>query len=252
MTPAIVCDCVSKSYTQARPLGIKEMLVGRHRRTGRFVRTWAMRDVTFEVPESGSFGIVGSNGSGKTTLLSVLLGVLHPEQGRVEVRGRVASLLELGAGFHPELTGRQNLFLYGAILGMRLHEIRARIDGIVEFSGLGDAVELPLRTYSSGMIMRLGFATIAHAGADLLLVDEVLAVGDVEFQERCHGFLRGFRQQGGTLVMVSHDLTAVASMCDHGLCLDQGQVHAMGAMPSVVRAYRDLAQTRLDVGRDVT
>jgi lipopolysaccharide transport system ATP-binding protein len=240
----VACERLSKAYSRATAIGVKEWLVGRHRRAGRFARTWALKEVSFEVPRGASFGIVGANGSGKTTLLSVLLGVLVPDEGRVEVRGRVASLLELGAGFHPELTGYQNAALYASILGLRLREIRARLDAIADFSGLGEALELPLRTYSSGMITRLGISTIAHVDADLLLIDEVLAAGDLEFQEKCLAYLRTFRDRGGTLVIVSHDLVSVTAMCERGLCLDYGRVRVAGSMADVAAAYREFIHHR--------
>jgi lipopolysaccharide transport system ATP-binding protein len=241
VTAAVSCRGVSKSYAPRASLNVKEWFVGKHRAAGRFTRQWALRDVSFDVTRGEGFGIIGRNGSGKSTLLGVLLGVLHPETGRVDMQGRVASLLELGAGFHPELTGRQNLFLHGAILGMRIREVRRRFDEILAFSELGPAIDQPLRTYSSGMVARLGFSAIAHADADILLVDEVLGVGDLEFQEKCRDYLRAFKQRGGTLVVVSHDLGSVEAMCERGLHLDEGRVRIAGLIPDVVRAYTESA-----------
>jgi ABC-type polysaccharide/polyol phosphate transport system ATPase subunit len=237
-TPAVRCSRVGKSYVPTSALGVKEWFVGRRWESDRFSRRWALSEVSFDVTPGDGFAIVGANGSGKSTLLGVLLGVLRPDRGSVETRGRVASLLELGAGFHPELTGRQNLYLHGAILGMRLREVRERFDAIVAFSELGRAIDAPLRTYSSGMIARLGFSAIAHAAADILLIDEVLAVGDLEFQEKCRGFLAAFRAGGGTLILVSHDLAAVEAMCEHGIWLDQGTVRAEGPIGQVIEVYR--------------
>jgi lipopolysaccharide transport system ATP-binding protein len=234
---AIRCEGVSKSYSRTPVLGVKELLVGRHRRVGRFTRKQVLHDVSFKVARSRAFGIVGQNGSGKSTLLGLLLGVLRPDSGRIVVAGRVASLLALGSGFHPELTGRQNIFLYGSILGMSLREIRERFDEIVEFSELGDAVDDPLRTYSSGMTARLGFSTVAHTSADILLIDEVLAVGDLQFQQKCHVKLTQFTREGGTLVIVSHDVNAVEHLCDQALWLHEGSVLASGNPRHVVASY---------------
>jgi homopolymeric O-antigen transport system ATP-binding protein len=235
---ALRCHGVRKSYARTPSLGVKEWFVGARRDSGRFSRKWALNDVSFDVTTGEGFGIIGPNGSGKSTLLGVLLGVLNPEAGHVETRGRVASLLELGAGFHPELTGRQNLYLHGAILGMRIREIRRQFDDVVAFSELGPAIEQPLRTYSSGMIARLGFSAIAHAEADVLLVDEVLAVGDLEFQDKCRRYLQAFKARQGTLIFVSHDLSAVRAICERGIWLDQGQIRATGTIHDVVGAYQ--------------
>src|SRR5262249_47759069 len=160
-------------------------LVGKRPRAGRFTRRWALDNVSVAVHRAEALGIIGDNGSGKSTLLGVMLGALRPDAGRVEVHGRVASMLALGAGFHPDLTGRQNVMLYGSILGMRAREIRRQMHRILDFSELIDVIDDPLRTYSSGMVARLGFSTIINSPADILLVDEILAVGDFQFQARC-------------------------------------------------------------------
>ena len=234
MTAVVSCEHLSKSYARHMPRGVKELIVGATPRSpGRFTRDWALRDVSFSVEAGQGFGILGPNGSGKSTLLSVLLGVLRPDAGRVVMRGRIASLLELGSGFHPELTGRQNIFLHGTVLGMRLREIREQFDAIVEFSELGPAIDQSLRTYSSGMVTRLGFAVIIHTAADILLIDEVLAVGDAEFRGKCRQFLHGFKERGGTIVVVSHDPESIQSICEHGLCLDEGRVRLAGTFEDV-------------------
>jgi lipopolysaccharide transport system ATP-binding protein len=237
-----------KSYLGGARLGIKELLIARRSTLpDRFARQWALQDVSFSVSRGQSFGIVGHNGTGKSTLLSLLLGTLTPDKGRAQVSGRVASLLELGAGFHPELSGRENIFLYGVILGMTRREIRSVFQQVTEFSELGDAIEAPLRTYSSGMITRLGFSTIIHAPADVLLIDEVLAVGDARFQEKCRTYLKNFRRHNGTLVIVSHDMPALAEMCDEGVCLNIGKVVHQGNMMDVISYYEGLVhQTPLD------
>lgn len=240
MSTMISCSGLWKCYGKSAR-GIKDLLVGRHRTVeSKYAREWALKDVSFEVQRGSAFGIVGHNGTGKSTLLSLLLGTIRPEMGTVSVDGRVAALLELGAGFHPELTGRENIFLYGSILGMTLAEIRSSFDAIVEFSELETAIDNPIRTYSSGMMARLGFSTIIHAPADILLVDEVLAVGDSRFNEKCRAFLHGFRARQGALVIVSHDLDTLASMCDTGMCLNLGEIVSRGAMGDVLDDYRML------------
>lgn len=238
MTPAVTCQGLWKSYHTRRAVGLKSLLVGTTEpHDTRFARQWALSDVSFSVARGQAFAVVGSNGSGKTTLLSILLGTLQADRGRVEAGGRIAPLLELGAGFHGELTGRENLFLYGSILGMRLSEIRERADAMVEFSELEDAIELPLRTYSAGMIARLGFSIIINSSADILLIDEVLAVGDTRFQEKCHQRLREFTRRGGALIIVSHNLSELAAVCVEGVCLDLGHVVEAGPIDRVIAGY---------------
>lgn len=220
-------------------IGIKEFLVGRKIKSpSRFTRQWALQDVGFTVKRGQAFGIIGNNGTGKSTTLSLILGTILPDKGSIRVFGRVASLLELGAGFHPELTGRENIYLYGSILGMTIREIRERLAKILDFSELGDAVDNPLRTYSSGMVTRLGFATIIHAPADILLIDEVLAVGDASFQKKCKTFLRQFKSRNGSLIIVSHDMQELREVCDEGICLNQGVVSSKGNIEAVIDDYR--------------
>ncbi len=240
MTPALECREVWKSYSSRR-VGLKTLLLRpQAARTSRYARRWALQGVSFTVGRGQGFGVLGANGMGKTTLLSVLLGIVQPDRGTVSIDGRVASLIELGAGFHPELSGRDNLFLYGSILGMRRREVEERYGTIVEFSELGDAVEEPLRTYSAGMITRLGFSLIAHAPADVFLIDEVLSVGDVRFQEKCRRHLQDFRKRNGTLVIVSHDMEALAEVCDEGIRLDMGEVTDAGPVREVIERYQRL------------
>jgi ABC-type polysaccharide/polyol phosphate transport system ATPase subunit len=236
--PVVTCENVWKSYHMRRPLGVKALMVGRKtQEETRFSREWALHDVSFAIRKGQAFGVVGHNGSGKTTLLSVLLGTVGVDRGRVDVQGRVASLLELGAGFHTDLTGRENAILLGSILGMRLEEIRRRFDAIAEFSELGDAMDNPLRTYSAGMMVRLGFSVIIHSPADVFLIDEVLAVGDRRFQEKCRDYLREFKRRNGTLVIVSHNLKELEGICDEGICLDMGRVADSGGMSGVISRY---------------
>jgi len=240
MTHAVLCEDLWKTYQRHRPLGVKSLLLGADPpRDTRFAREWALSELGFQVPRGRSFGVIGPNGSGKTTLLSILLGTVKEDRGRVSLSGRVASLLELGAGFHGDLTGRENVFLYGSILGMRLAEIRRRFENIAEFSELERAIEQPLRTYSAGMIARLGFSIIIHSAADILLIDEVLAVGDASFQAKCHRALREFRARSGTLVIVSHNMKEVTEVCDEGICLDLGRVVDAGPMGGVAARYQE-------------
>ena len=240
MTPAVMCEGLWKTYQRHRPVGVKTLLLGADPPADtRFAREWALAEVGFAVPPGRSFGVIGANGSGKTTLLSILLGTVQEDRGRVALGGKVASLIELGAGFHGDLTGRENAVLYGSILGMRLAEIRDQYERIAEFSELEGAIEHPLRTYSAGMIARLGFSTIIHSRADILLIDEVLAVGDAGFQTRCHRALAEFRARGGTLVIVSHSMKEVTEVCDEGICLDLGRVVDAGPMPGVAARYQE-------------
>jgi ABC-type polysaccharide/polyol phosphate transport system ATPase subunit len=245
MTRAVTVEHLWKSYHERPQLGIKEILMGRKPPShGRFARAWALQDVSFEVAAGKAFGILGHNGTGKSTLLGVLLGTIAPDRGTVQVHARVASLLELGAGFHPELSGRENIFLYGSILGMMLAEIRQRFDQIIEFSELGNAIENPIRTYSNGMITRLGFSIIIHTPARMLLIDEILGVGDSRFQQKCMKRLMQFKHDGGTLIIVSHDMKTLSYVCDEGMCLNEGRVAKIGAIDPVIRHYGEITATQ--------
>ncbi|HEY2542904.1 MAG TPA: ABC transporter ATP-binding protein [Gaiellaceae bacterium] len=217
---------------------LKDLLVARGRTRGTDV--WALRDVSFDVAPGSAIGLVGRNGSGKTTLLRLLSGIVKPSAGRVAVGGRIGSLLELGAGFHPDLTGRENVYLNGSIHGLKRAAIREKLDEIVAFAGLEDFVDLPVRTYSSGMYMRLGFAIASHIEADVLLLDEVFAVGDEAFQRKCFGKIFEFKQRGGTIVFVSHDASAVERLCDRAVLLSEGCVAFDGPTHEAVVAYRRL------------
>jgi lipopolysaccharide transport system ATP-binding protein len=242
VTDAVIVDGLWKSYHQRPQIGIKELLVRRKApRSSRFAREWALQDIAFTVRKGRAFGVIGHNGTGKSTLLGLLLGTMVPDRGTIHINGRVASLLEIGAGFHPELTGRENIFLCGSILGISLREIRERLETIIEFSELLDAIDNPIRTYSNGMITRLGFSVIAHAPAEVLLIDEVLAVGDARFQEKCTRKMLQFKHDQGTIVFVSHDLKSLASICDEGVCLNEGKVSKQGSMNEVIRHYQQIA-----------
>jgi ABC-type polysaccharide/polyol phosphate transport system ATPase subunit len=217
---------------------LKDLVVARGRSRGTDV--WALRDVSFHVDPASAVGLVGRNGSGKTTLLRLLSGIVKPTSGRAEVGGRVGSLLELGAGFHPEMTGRENVFLQGSIHGLRRAQIREKLDEIVAFAGLEQFIDLPVRTYSSGMYMRLGFAIASHIEADVLLLDEVFAVGDEAFQRKCFGKIFEFKQRGGTIVFVSHDAAAVERLCDRAVLLKDGEVAFDGPTHEAIVQYRRL------------
>lgn len=214
------------------------MLGGAPRDT-RFARRWALASVNLGVSRGRALGVIGPHGSGKSTLLSILLGSVQADRGRVSLQGRVGSLLELGAGFQGHLTGRENIFLYGAILGMPLREIHDRFDRIARFSEMEGSLDRPLRRYSAGMIARLRFSVIIHSPADILLIDEVLTVGDARFQRKCLDALREFKDRGGTLILVSHDMDEVAGICDEAICLDFGSVVDAGPAPDVAARYRE-------------
>jgi len=199
---------------------------------------WALQDISFEVKKGEILGIIGRNGAGKSTLLKILSRVTKPTAGRIRVRGRMASLLEVGTGFHPELTGRENIFLNGAILGMRKDEIRRKLDEIVDFAGVERYLDTPVKRYSSGMYVRLAFAVAAHLEPEILVVDEVLAVGDAEFQKKCLGKMKDVSENDGrTVLFVSHNMDAIQKLCSRGLLLGQGTVMALGSTDDVLHKY---------------
>jgi ABC-type polysaccharide/polyol phosphate transport system ATPase subunit len=198
---------------------------------------WALRDLDLDVTQGEVLGIVGRNGAGKSTLLKILCRITAPTDGVTRTRGRVGALLEVGTGFHPELTGRENVFLNGAVLGMSRRDIRRRFDEIVEFAGVERFLETPLKRYSTGMYLRLAFAVAAHLEPDIVVVDEVLAVGDAEFQEKCLGKMSDFHQEGRTVLFVSHDLGAVGRLCNRAVWLERGQIAADGDAEEVIRRY---------------
>jgi len=198
---------------------------------------WALRDVSMDVPRGSALGLIGQNGAGKSTLLKILSRVTEPTTGEVHLRGRVGSLLEVGTGFHPELTGRENVLLNGAILGMTHREIRARFDAIVAFAETGNFIDTPVKHYSTGMYLRLAFAVAAHLEPEILLVDEVLAVGDAAFQKRCLGKMDDVAREGRTVIFVSHNLDAIRRLCSHAVMLEQGRVVCVGETPAVLSQY---------------
>jgi lipopolysaccharide transport system ATP-binding protein len=198
---------------------------------------WALKDVSFDVMPGDRVGIIGRNGAGKSTLLKVLSRIVDPTEGRAEINGRLASLLEVGTGFHPELTGRENIYLNGAILGMSRREIASKFDEIVAFAEVEQFLDTPVKRYSSGMYVRLAFAVAAHLEPEILVVDEVLAVGDAEFQRKCMGKMKEVSNNGRTILFVSHNMAAIQNLCSTGIYLKQGHVQAQGDAPSVIAEY---------------
>lgn len=200
---------------------------------------WALRDVSFDVPVGSTFGLIGSNGSGKSTLLKCLAKIYFPNEGKISHFGRLAAMLEVGSGFHHELSGRENVFLNGSILGMSKKEITRKFDEIVGFSGVEKFIDQPVKNYSSGMYVRLGFAIAINVDPDILVVDEVLAVGDAEFRAKCYDKFAEFKKAGKTVILVSHDMGSVKSMCDHAAWLRQGELVAVGKAAPTIKAYTD-------------
>ena len=205
---------------------------------------WALKDVSFDVARGEAFGIIGDNGAGKSTMLKLLTGIMRPTSGRIETRGRLSALIEVTAGFHPDLTGRENVYLNGAILGMKRQEIRQRFDQIVAFSGLEEFIDTPVKRYSSGMFARLGFSVAAHVDPDVLLVDEVLSVGDYSFQRKCIEHMTQVIENGTTVVFISHNLRAVGNMCKRSLLLQRGAVGMLGPTSDVLKKYLSGGQER--------
>lgn len=247
MTAAIEVEDVSKRFRlfRERPTSLKQRLLTSRSRAEDF---WALRDVSFDVHEGSSFGLIGHNGSGKTTLLKIAAGILRPTAGIIRQRGRLAALLELGAGFHPELTGRENVYLNASFLGLSRKETEASYEAIVEFAELGDFMDNQVKFYSSGMLVRLGFAVAVHVDPEVLLIDEVLAVGDEAFQAKCIDRIRGFQREGRTIVLVTHALDTVREICDRAVMLHHGSVHALGAPDDVVREMRYVLLGQIDEG----
>ena len=228
-----------RRYGSNRFRKLLSAMAGRHPERYEF---WALKDVSFTLREGSSLGIIGPNGSGKTTMLRILSGISQINRGHVHVRGTVSALIALGAGFHPELTGRENIYLNGSILGLKRSEIREYFDDIVDFADIGDYIDSPVKRYSSGMFVRLGFAVAAQIRPDILLVDEVLAVGDASFQMRCHERIRQLRDNGTIIILVSHNLWAIRQACQEALYLHHGEVRASGDVVSVIAAYNRAIQ----------
>ena len=246
MEPAVVFDGVWKKFRKGErhdslrdliPATVRRLLRGRGDGSLAAQEFWAVRDVSFEVRPGEALGIIGRNGAGKSTILKLLTRILKPSRGHCRVAGRTGALIEVAAGFHPDLTGRENIYLQGAIMGMRRAEIAARFDEIVDFAGIGSFIDTPVKRYSSGMNARLGFSIAAHLNPDVLLIDEVLAVGDKAFQEKCQARMKQFRAQGVAIVFVSHQLASVAQLCNRVLLLEQGAPAALGPPGEVISTY---------------
>src|SRR6266498_2021833 len=201
---------------------------------------WALRDVSFEVQRGEALGIIGRNGAGKSTILKLLANITRPTAGKITINGRLSALIEVGSGFHQDLTGRENIYLSGSILGMNRSEITRKLDSIIDFAGIRQFIDTPVKRYSSGMYVRLGFSIAAHLEPDILLLDEVLAVGDAEFQAKCVNRINELHRQGRTIVFISHDLAAVERLCDRVLLLNRGQISADGSARDVIRKYEDI------------
>lgn len=240
MKPAIAVRDLGKMYRRYdanRPRTLQESVIKGMRGLTAQAAFWALRHVDFEVLPGNVIGVIGSNGAGKSTLLRLVGGVGSPDEGCIEVRGQVGSLLDLGIGFHPDLTGRENVMISSVISGLTRRQVKWRFDEIVAFAELEEFIDSPLRTYSSGMQMRLGFAVAVHTDPDILLIDEVLTVGDLAFQSKCFERVIRFRDQGGAIVVVSHDLDVLHGLCDRVLWLEHGQTSAYGSAQDTIDAY---------------
>lgn len=215
--------------------------IGEESRIGKHGEFWALRDINLEIKEGEAVGIIGPNGAGKSTLLKIISRITAPTTGRIGIKGRVASLLEVGTGFHPELTGRENIFMNGAILGMKRREIQRKFDEIVEFAGVADFIDTPVKRYSSGMYVRLAFAVAAHLDSDILIVDEVLAVGDAEFQRKCQKKINSVNyEEGRTTLFVSHNMATVKKLCSKGVLIKNGKIERTNNIDDVLKYYQSI------------
>lgn len=239
--PAILFDRVSKSYHLYHPMtgGIKSFLfhLPEAVKTLKNSRYEVLREVTFQVGQGESLGIIGRNGAGKSTILGLIAGIIKPTKGKITAQGRISSLLELGGGFHPELTGRENIVMNGVLLGLTKNEVFQKMDEIIEFSELGDFIDQPIRVYSSGMLARLAFSVTAHLDRDILLIDEILAVGDMEFQKKCLEKMMNFKKKGVTIVFVSHAMENIKMICDRVIWIDRRTIKMEGAPEEVISNY---------------
>jgi lipopolysaccharide transport system ATP-binding protein len=251
MTPSIVFDGVWKKFSRGQRFdSIRDLVpamvaaLGKRRDPQALEQKefWALQNVSFEVKAGEALGIIGPNGAGKSTALKVLTRLLRPERGRSIVRGRVGALVEIAAGFHPDLTGRENVFMQGAILGMKRAEIQRKFDAIVDFAGVGEFIDTPVKRYSNGMNARLGFSVAAHLEPDVLIIDEVLSVGDLNFQEKCYQHMQQLVRSGIAVVFVSHSLSAISVLCERVLVLRQGQVQALAPTQEAITVYAGMVQ----------
>ena len=241
----IVLQDVSVRYRlpKERIRSIKEFVIKSFRGRIEYEEFWALKNITFQVPPGEMLGIIGRNGAGKSTLLKLIARVMKPIYGTIRVPGRVAPMIELGGGFDHELTGRENVYLFGSILGINRREMNKRFDAIVAFAELEDFMEAPLRAYSTGMIMRLGFAVSIAVEPDIMILDEILAVGDTAFQEKCQDHIARFRQTGGTILFVSHNLDQILQSCDRALWLEHGEMRDWGDTAGVVNKYKNYLES---------
>jgi ABC-2 type transport system ATP-binding protein len=230
-------DGVSKRFRLYHERNQSLKAAAMRKRRARYEEFMALTDVSFEIEEGSTFALIGENGSGKSTMLKCMAGILRPDAGRITTHGKISALLELGAGFHPELSGRENVFLNGAILGLSKRQLLERFDSIVEFAGIEKFIDTPVKNYSSGMYVRLGFSVAINVDPEILLIDEVLAVGDAEFQRKCGEKIAEFRQQGKTIVIVSHSLPSVRSLCDQVALLEHGRLVDVGPAATVIDEY---------------
>lgn len=253
MTPAVTLKGISKEFRQTTLrrdyFTVKSLLLNPFSRKNRpkEEKRVVFQDLDLEIPQGISLGVIGRNGSGKSTLLKVITGIYKPDSGTVQINGRLSSLIELGAGFHPEFTGRENIFINGTILGLSRKEIEKRFDRIVRFAELESFIDVPVRTYSSGMYVRLGFSVAVNVDPDILLVDEVLAVGDESFSRKCLDKMTAFKKSGKTIILVTHDLPTVERFCDQALWLESGCLQAQGDPRQVIDAYRQEVARRDDI-----
>jgi len=241
MDPIVTVSNVGKSYRRYhpdRPGTIQEAVAKGLRRMRHLERFWGLRDISFTVPAGRTVGIVGANGSGKSTLLRLIGGVGRPDTGHIDVHGRIGALLDLSAGFHPELTGRENAILAGILNGLTRKQVLERMDEIVAFAEVEDALDNPIRTFSSGMQMRLGFAVAVHTQPDILLIDEALSVGDISFQKKCLDRMQQIKASGCAILLVSHESSTVEDFCDDAIWLNAGRLIAQGSATDIVRQYQ--------------
>lgn len=252
--PIIKLDQVSVRYRilRDRVPTFKEFALRWLRNQNQYIDFWALKDISFTVDAGEVVGIIGSNGAGKSTLLKVIANILKPIAGEIQVRGVVAPILSLGAGFDPEMTGRENVYLNGAMLGFSRKEMQKKLPGLLEFSGLKDFIDAPLRTYSSGMVSRLAFSIATDIKPDILLIDEVLSVGDIDFQQKCNARITSYRDNGTTTVIVSHSLSSIKELCDRVIWLEHGTIRMVGKTLSVLDTYKKEKHHSLSVAMQST
>ncbi|MBD2462787.1 ABC transporter ATP-binding protein [Oscillatoria sp. FACHB-1407] len=249
--PIVAFDRVSKHYPLYRQIrGVKNFLFNFSENVNvlKNDRFEALRDISFEVYRGENFGIIGNNGAGKSTTLGLIAGVLKPNKGRVIVNGRISPLLSLGAGFHPDLEGRENIVLNGVLMGLTRREILKKMDEIIEFSELGEFIDRPIRVYSSGMLARLGFSIVAHLDPEILLIDEVLGVGDIRFQKKCVDKMMTFQDSHVTMIIVSHSIASVAKICDRVMWIENHTIKMIGDPIEVAESYCRSANVKIDLG----